>query len=70
LKKGPEIRTGNTPGDADIPIKAGLELNITTDDKYATASDDKNLWVYNKPKGRCWLTRTQLRRLQKHYEGH
>ena len=42
-KKGPEIRTGNTPGDADIPIKAGLELNITTDDKYATASDDKNL---------------------------
>ena len=43
--KGPEIRTGNTPGDADIPIKAGLELNITTDDKYATASDDKNLYV-------------------------
>lgn len=42
-QKGPEIRTGNTPGDADIPIKAGLELNITTDDKYATASDDKNL---------------------------
>ncbi|KAK4936248.1 Pyruvate kinase [Elasticomyces elasticus] len=43
--KGPEIRTGNTPGDADIPIKAGLELNITTEDKYATASDDKNLYV-------------------------
>lgn len=43
--KGPEIRTGNTPGDADIPIKAGTELNITTDDKYATASDDKNLYV-------------------------
>lgn len=43
--KGPEIRTGNTPGDVDIPIKAGLELNITTDDKYATASDDKNLYV-------------------------
>jgi pyruvate kinase len=43
--KGPEIRTGNTPGDADIPIKAGLELNITTDDKYQTASDDKNLYV-------------------------
>lgn len=43
--KGPEIRTGNTPGDTDIPIKAGLELNITTDDKYATASDDKNLYV-------------------------
>ena len=43
--KGPEIRTGNTPGDVDIPIKAGLELNVTTDDKYATASDDKNLYV-------------------------
>lgn len=43
--KGPEIRTGNTPGDQDIPIKAGTELNITTDDQYATASDDKNLYV-------------------------
>lgn len=42
-QKGPEIRTGNTPGDVDIPIKAGLELNLTTDDQYATASDDKNL---------------------------
>jgi len=41
--KGPEIRTGNTTGDADIPISAGTELNITTDDKYATASDDKNM---------------------------
>jgi pyruvate kinase len=43
LQKGPEIRTGNTPNNDDIPIKAGTELNITTDDKYATASDDKNL---------------------------
>jgi Pyruvate kinase, barrel domain len=42
-QKGPEIRTGNTPGDQDIPIKAGHVLNITTDDKYATASDDKNM---------------------------
>jgi len=41
--KGPEIRTGNTPGDADIPIAAGAEMNITTDDKYATASDNKNM---------------------------
>ena len=41
--KGPEIRTGNTTGDADIPISAGTEMNITTDDKYATASDDKNM---------------------------
>ena len=43
--KGPEIRTGNTPGDEDIPISAGTEINITTDDKYATASDNKNMYV-------------------------
>lgn len=43
--KGPEIRTGNTVGDEDIPISAGTELNITTDDKYATACDDKNMYV-------------------------
>lgn len=41
--KGPEIRTGNTVGDADIPIKMGTELNITTDEAYATACDDKNM---------------------------
>ncbi|CAG8949700.1 hypothetical protein HYFRA_00004018 [Hymenoscyphus fraxineus] len=43
--KGPEIRTGNTVGDADIPIAAGTEINITTDEKYATACDDKNMYV-------------------------
>lgn len=43
--KGPEIRTGNTVGDEDIPISAGTELNITTDDKYATACDLKNMYV-------------------------
>jgi pyruvate kinase len=43
--KGPEIRTGNTPGDADIPIEAGHEMNITTDDKYKTASTDKNMYA-------------------------
>ncbi|MCJ1406798.1 Pyruvate kinase [Ptychographa xylographoides] len=43
--KGPEIRTGNTVGDADIPIAQGTELNITTDDKYATKCDDKNMYV-------------------------
>ena len=42
-QKGPEIRTGNTVGDADLPISAGAVINITTDDKYATASDDKNM---------------------------
>lgn len=41
--KGPEIRTGNTKGDEDIPISAGTEINITTDDKYATSCDDKNM---------------------------
>ncbi|KAG9243641.1 pyruvate kinase [Calycina marina] len=43
--KGPEIRTGNTVGDEDIPITAGTEINITTDDKYATACDIKNMYV-------------------------
>ncbi|KAK8195837.1 Pyruvate kinase [Zalaria obscura] len=43
--KGPEIRTGNTVNDEDIPISAGTELNITTDEKYATASDNKNMYV-------------------------
>lgn len=43
--KGPEIRTGNTVDDADIPIAAGAEINITTDEKYATACDDKNMYV-------------------------
>ena len=43
--KGPEIRTGNTKGDEDLPIAAGTELNITTDDKYAAACDDKNMYV-------------------------
>lgn len=41
--KGPEIRTGNTTGDADIPISAGDEINITTDEKYAKACDEKNM---------------------------
>ncbi|OBT49993.1 pyruvate kinase, variant [Pseudogymnoascus sp. 24MN13] len=43
--KGPEIRTGNTIGDADLPISAGDEINITTDDKYAAASDTTNMYV-------------------------
>lgn len=43
--KGPEIRTGNTVEDKDFPIKEGVEINITTDEKYSTASDDKNMYV-------------------------
>ena len=42
-QKGPEIRTGNTVGDADIPISEGTEINITTDEKYAAKCDDKNM---------------------------
>jgi pyruvate kinase len=41
--KGPEIRTGNTKDDADLPIAAGDEINITTDEKYATACDLQNM---------------------------
>lgn len=41
--KGPEIRTGNTKGDVDIPISAGTELNFTTDEAYATACDTSNM---------------------------
>ncbi|RKF83856.1 Pyruvate kinase [Golovinomyces cichoracearum] len=43
--KGPEIRTGNTINDEDIPIAAGTEMNFTTDEKYATCCDDKNMFV-------------------------
>jgi pyruvate kinase len=43
--KGPEIRTGNTTNDEDIPIAAGTVLNITTDDKYATACSIENMYV-------------------------
>ncbi|KAI6781290.1 Pyruvate kinase-like protein [Emericellopsis cladophorae] len=43
--KGPEIRTGNTKGDADIPIEQGKIINITTDDKYATECDTENMYV-------------------------
>ncbi|KAJ4167579.1 Pyruvate kinase [Fusarium falciforme] len=43
--KGPEIRTGNTPNDEDIPISVGHIMNITTDDAYATSSDAENMYV-------------------------
>ncbi|OAA45876.1 pyruvate kinase [Beauveria brongniartii RCEF 3172] len=43
--KGPEIRTGNTVDDADLPIAAGHVLNITTDDKYKAACDTENMYV-------------------------
>jgi len=41
--KGPEIRTGNTKDDIDIPIAAGTILNITTDEQYAKCCDSENM---------------------------
>jgi pyruvate kinase len=41
--KGPEIRTGNTAGDVDIPIAAGKIMNITTDEQYASSCDTDNM---------------------------
>ncbi|KAG6022612.1 Pyruvate kinase [Claviceps sp. Clav32 group G5] len=43
--KGPEIRTGNTRNDEDIPISAGKVMNITTDEKYSTSCDTENMYV-------------------------
>src|SRR5271155_1940130 len=43
--KGPEIRTGNTVGDVDIPISAGTEMTITTNEEYATKCDDKIMYI-------------------------
>ncbi|KAI0593665.1 pyruvate kinase [Biscogniauxia sp. FL1348] len=43
--KGPEIRTGNTEGDADLPLSAGTIMNFTTDEKYATSCDTQNMYV-------------------------
>ena len=41
--KGPEIRTGNTEGDKDLPLEAGTVMNLTTDEKYATSCDTTNM---------------------------
>ncbi|KAK0649282.1 pyruvate kinase [Cercophora newfieldiana] len=43
--KGPEIRTGQTAGDVDIPIAAGTVMNFTTDEKYAASCDTSNMYV-------------------------
>lgn len=43
--KGPEIRTGNTRGDEDIPIAADTIMNFTTDEAYATECDTENMSV-------------------------
>lgn len=41
--KGPEIRTGSTVGDADLPIKAGTEIIFTTDEAYEKKCDTTHL---------------------------
>lgn len=41
--KGPEIRTGNTTNDEDIPISAGKVMNFTTDESYSTSCDTDNM---------------------------
>jgi len=43
--KGPEIRTGQTAGDVDIPIAADTVMNFTTDEKYAASCDTSNMYV-------------------------
>jgi pyruvate kinase len=58
LQKGPEIRTGNTPGDADIPISAGDEIVITTEDAYATKSDNKKMYAGIPPRERALIELT------------
>lgn len=44
--KGPEIRTGQTKNDEDIPISGGAEINITVDEKYKEACDAQNMYAY------------------------
>ncbi|GAW16761.1 hypothetical protein ANO14919_061980 [Xylariales sp. No.14919] len=43
--KGPEIRTGNTKGDEDLPLSAGTIMNFTTDEQYIAACDTANMYV-------------------------
>lgn len=43
--KGPEIRTGLMRNDTDVPIKAGHEFIVSTEDKYKECCDDKFMYV-------------------------
>ncbi|KAK2074092.1 hypothetical protein P8C59_008325 [Phyllachora maydis] len=43
--KGPEIRTGNTKNDEDIPLQAGTVLEFTTDEVYKQACDIGHIYV-------------------------
>ena len=70
--KGPEIRTGNTKGDEDLPLEAGTVMNFTTDEAYATSCDTSNMcvcptscsaprWLANETGLGTSTTRTSLR---------
>ncbi|KAG1027332.1 hypothetical protein G6F26_003520 [Rhizopus arrhizus] len=43
--KGPEIRTGLMKDNVDIPIKAGHEFILSTDDQYKESCDDKVMYI-------------------------
>ncbi|THG99902.1 hypothetical protein EW026_g2540 [Hermanssonia centrifuga] len=43
--KGPEIRTGLMKDGLDIPIKAGHEFIVSTEDKYNESGDDKIIFM-------------------------
>ncbi|BFZ55409.1 Pyruvate kinase [Savitreella phatthalungensis] len=43
--KGPEIRTGQTEGDADLPIAAGTKIRITCDDQYKQKCSTETMYV-------------------------
>ncbi|KAG8838053.1 Pyruvate kinase [Serendipita sp. 400] len=43
--KGPEIRTGLMRNETDIPIKAGHEFIISTEDKHKDCCDEKVMYV-------------------------
>ncbi|EMD41994.1 pyruvate kinase [Gelatoporia subvermispora B] len=43
--KGPEIRTGLMRDGKDVPIKAGHEFIVSTEDQYQNSCDDKVIYV-------------------------
>lgn len=62
--KGPEIRTGNTRNDEDMPISAGKVMNFTTDEKYATSCDTDNMYCpFFRPSTRLPCTTTIVRQI-------
>lgn len=43
--KGPEIRTGQTKDDADLPLQAGTTVTFTTDERYIADCNAEHLYV-------------------------